>query len=590
MYLDGKEARTTLMRGIKRMYDSVSATLGPMGRTVLLERGYGLTEPTKDGVTVAEEVFCKDKFEGMGAQLVREASQKANTEAGDATTTAIVLAYNMAKEGLSEVDKRANVYQIGKGMKLASDEAVKELEAITQKIETEEDFAKVATISTQDEDIGKIIAKTFVDAGQYGCIDIERSDIPGIRAEKTEGISFDKGCDSKTMFQYYLTDLNKKKCVVEDVPILVVEDKIENDSQIFPILTKLATDKGRIEDRFGWNFGVRKIVIISDDFSGTGMGTMIANNRLLKQSGGREGFHIVFVQAPSFGPNKVEIMQDIAAVTGATFISREHGNRRVENADLSCLGRAKRVTVEDKRTIILSEMNKGDWGDVVKSKIEDRITLIKAELADMPNDHVFKPQLLKRLATLTDGVSVLKVGSESENERNELRRRVEDGVRAVRSAREEGVTPGCGVGLLKCIPRVQKLMETAKNEDQRKGMDIVRRALASVSLRLLEVGYIENFDQERSGWFKEKYAISSDDYRKNLVMRMIEEGLGYNFEKDELTDMMKLGVYDAKKAVRVALQSATSAALTFLKIECVIASDNEDERMFERLREKLSQG
>lgn len=582
-YLFHEECRNRLFEGIETMYKAVSATLGPHGRSVLLQKVSHTLETTVDGVTVAEEVYLQEKFADMGAQLIREASQKANVEAGDATTTAIVLAYSLCKEGLAAVAQRANVYQVSKGMKKAVDACTVALEKMAKPITIEEEFQKVATISTKDEDIGKIIAHTFMNAGEHGTIDIERSDDPTIVSEKTDGLSFDKGWESRQVFNCYLTDPRKKRCVMEDVPVLVVEKKIENQEQLIPIMEKLAgtLDHGELLDsRCGWPEKTRKMLVICDDFSGSSQALLVANNQMVRFPDGHidRSFHLAFSQAPSYGVHKIEIMKDICAVTGASFISEEHGRKRIEFVDLADLGRAKKVIIEDKRTIIVAE-------DSVEQKknISDRLELLQAQINDMPKDHIERKELELRLATLTDGVSVLKVGAESENERRELRRRVEDGVRAVRSAREEGVTPGCGVSLLACIPAVEKLMETAENADQRKGMEILRLALHSVALRLLEVAFVERFDLPQ----EERETIPEEEQRRQIVEKMKETGLGYDFTTDSLGDMMVLGIWDAKKAVRVALQAAASCAMTFLRIDAAVCEVDDAEDLFEKIKGAL---
>lgn len=582
-YVFREDCRDKLFKGIETIYKAVSATLGPHGRSVLLQRAAHTQETTKDGVTVAEECYMEDTWEDMGAQLVREAAQKANVVAGDATTTAMVLAYSMCKAGMEAVAKRANVYQMSKGMKKAVDVSVKKLEEISMKITKEEEFKKVATISTQDEDIGEIIAKTFINAGEHGTIDIERRDEPGIISEKTDGISFDKGWASKQAFIAYLTDMRKKIAMIEDIPVLVCEKRIESQDQLIPLMEKLAGTLGEhetMEDRCNWPEKTRKLLVVCDDFSANAIAGMIANNQMYRfPDGVYKSCHLIFVQAPSYGVHKIEIMKDICAATGATFISEEHGQKRIEYATLEDLGRAKKVIVEDKRTIIVSDSTVQQ-----KKNISDRLEFLQAQLKDMPMDHIERKELELRLATLTDGVSVLKVGAESESERHELKRRVEDGVRAVRSAREEGVTPGCGVGLLLCVEEVKKLMSLCENKDQKKGMEIIMDSLYGVSTRLLEVAFVEKFDLPE----EQRSTISAEEQRLQIVEEMREKGLGYDFNNDCLGDMMLLGVWDAKKAVRVALQSAASCATMFLKIDCALCEVDDSEDLLEKIRQKIS--
>lgn len=588
-FLFGEQCRAELFEGIDTMYKAVSATLGPYGRSVLIRRAASTMEPTRDGVTVSEEVYDPDDFKSMGMQLIREAAQKANSEAGDATTTAIVLAHSMCKEGLDAVNNRANVYQLSKGMKKATDACVAALEKMSTKIDKEEDFKRVATISTQDEEIGAIIAKTFINAGTHGSIDIERSEDPGITAERTEGLSYDKGWDvNQLAFKCYLNDKKGKRCIQEDIPILVVDKKIDNAEQLLPLLNHLADTEGNetLEDRFGWPKGTRKILVISDTFEGSALGLLVANNRPHPQNPMERIFHVIYSKAPSYGVHKIEIMKDICALTGATFISEENGGKRVEYADLADLGRAKKVIIEDKRTIIVA-----DGTPEQKARVEAQLEVLQAQLKDMPKDHVDRYELETRLATLTDGISVLKVGSDSDNDRNELHRRVDDGVKAVRAAREEGVTPGCGVGLLKCIPAVEALLPNAANKDERKGMEIVIRALHAVTLRLLEVAYVERFDLPKN---KRRW-IPVEKQRQQLVDSMKEGhkhhlNTGYDFSNDKLGDMMKLGIFDAKKAVRVALQASQACASTFLRVDCAISGIDDASDLLGKVKEQLMQG
>ena len=597
-FISHGECRKELFGGIQKMYDFVSATLGPHGRTILIEKVAHTMEATKDGVTVANDVYSPKKWEDMGMQLVREASQKANVMAGDATTTAIILAYWMCKEGLSAVANRANVYQVSRGMKRAVEISVKKLDKIARAIDKEEDYRRVATISTQDEEIGKLIASTFMQAGLCGNIDIQRQEEDGITVEKTEGLSFDKGWGDSGIFRCYINDRTNKKgmrCLQEDIPVLVVEQKIDHENQLFPIMEMLAWPtpdratmsqadyEALLEERkkSGWPYNTRKLLVISDTFGAGAMGCLVANNSKDPNTG-HKYFHLIFSKAPSYGIHKIETMKDICAITGAEFISEEHGGRRVEYATLKDLGRAKRIIVEEDKTIIIAD-EKTDR----QSAIQERIEFIQNYLKDMPHDHIERKEWELRLATLTDGISIIKVGAESENERHELVRRVDDGVRAVRSAREEGVTPGCGSALLQCAEDVQAMYSLAKNIDERRGMEIVYKALHAVSLRLLEVGFVEDFTMPK--W--KRIFITPEKQRKNLVEAMkwnMQTGLiphcGYNFALDQLDNMETLGVLDAKKAVRVALQAAVSVATTFLRIDGALGEISDETEMMQNIK------
>lgn len=530
-YLFGREARERIFQGIKLMNDTVSSTLGPNGRTVLIDRNQ-VVQVTKDGVSVAEEVRAKDRWEEIGVKILKEASQNTNLAAGDATTTAVVLGHAMCEQAL-DLPSVASVIKVKKGMESAVAACVGTLESLSKKVDTPEDYRKVAYIASQDKDIAEIVSDAFVSAGKYGSIEIERWDEPGIKVEKTEGLSFEKGW----IIPHCITDLHKRRCVMEEVHVLVTDQEIKRQDQLVPIMEALAEKN------------CHKLLIIADDVSADALGVIAVNID-------RKAFLACPVRAPSFGNDKIAVLKDICAATGATFISNEQGGIRIERAGLQHLGKAKKVIVEQAKTVIVS----ADSVEV-KKLVSDRIDFIKSQLDDAALGSLDKELLEKRLATLTDGICVLKVGAQTEVERHEKKHRVEDAVRALKSASEEGVTPGCGVGLLRCVKAVAAL--TTEDRDERLGIEIIKNSLHAPALRVLEVAGIED--------------------RGFLVGRIkeLDDSTGYDFKGGQLGDMMELGIWDAKKAIRCALQNAAAAAQTFLSVDVAMTDVETDRDLLE---------
>jgi chaperonin GroEL len=526
-YIFGKDCREKVFAGIKLMYDTVSATLGPHGRNVLIDHARQVVQPTKDGVTVVDEVRAVDDWEDMGCRLVREASQNTNVSAGDGTTTAIVLSYKMCEEGLQKITEKTNVIKVRRGMDRAVEVCVRKLEEIAMPITKEEQFCDVATISSQDPHIGTIVAKTFLEAGEHGSIDIQRAEEPGIFPEHTDGMSFNQGW----LDQRFITQRDNSY-MIEDVPVLVTDREIKYQVQLLPLMEQLAAA------------GTKKLLIVCDTIGGEALGmfAMNAQKRL---------FAGCAVKAPSYGKNRVEIMKDICAVTGATFVSEESGIR-IEKIEPSHLGKAKKAIVTVDRTVIVSEDS-----EEAKERVTERIGFIEEQLKDAPEGSLQRQDLELRLATLTDGITVLKVGAQTEVERHEYRKRVEDAVKAVQSAKKEGVTPGGGTAYLRCIEAVDAI--ESKDRDEHIGVEIVKKALSFVAFRVLEVAGIED---------------------KELIVAKVKEAkgnVGYDFETGKLTDLVKKGIVDAKKVNRVALQNAASCAKTFLTLE-VAVSDVEEKK------------
>ena len=533
LYLFGKEGRQALFRGIELMNRCVSATIGPKGRNNMIDLKM-VVQLTKDGVTVAEHVRATDPFEEMGCKIAKEASQNTNLIAGDSTSTAVLLVYEMCKQVL-DLPATANVISVKRGIEKALASCVKTLEETAMKISKKEDFYKVALIASQDETIASVVTDAFLAAGEYGSINIDRCDEPTITFEKTDGMSFKSGW----LFPHCCNDQHNLWATAEDVPILITDKEIKFERQLGPLLNELAKN------------GKRQIVIIAGDFSGEAKGWLAEISKGYIMSNRTKGFHCICIKAPSYGLSKIALLQDICAVTGASIISEEGAARKLETATIQDLGRAEKITVDREKTVMVSIKDV-----LVKKLVSDRIEYLKKQLEDASEDSIEKDILRQRLATLTDGIVTIKAGAQTEVERHERKHRIEDATRALHSAYEEGVTPGCGVGLLLCVPAVKALQLT--DRDEALGAEILCDSLNAVTLKVLEVAGVK--DKE---W---------------LVGRMKEEGgwTGYDFKTEKLGDIKKLGIWDAKKAVRCALQNAAAAAQTFVSTE-VLMTEEDDE-------------
>lgn len=529
-FLFGREAREKLFEGIDLMYKCVSATYGSFGRNVLIDiQGHNIVELTKDGVSVANRVQALDTWQDMGCKLLRAASQKSNEEAGDGTSAAVILGWSLCKDSL-DLPRNCRVISVKNGISKAVDICTEELKKMSKKISKEDEFRNVATVSAQDEEVGKIVAKAFIDSGKHGSIQIERSDEVGIQVEHTDGISFEKGF----VIPHCINNPAKMEAVQEEVPILVTDRAIKSQYQLVPLLDSLAKKQ------------INKILIIADDFKGDTLGMIAANND-------QKAFHIIPVRAPSYGVNKIEIMKDICEATGATFISEENQGMRLEQTTAENLGKVRKVTVGKDTTVLVSE------GSVeIKKRISDRILNIETQLKD-EKDEMKVEDLKTRLATLTDGITVLKVGGHTEQERRELTHRVDDAVKSVQSSAEEGVVPGCGVALLKCIESLRSNTEATLDADEILGVRLVEKSLYTCALKLLEVADVPE--------------------KEHIVVQMKESGLGYDFKKNCLADMMKLGIWDSTKVIRCALQNAASVAKNFLSTDVCISEMFEDTKV-----------
>ncbi|HPU43322.1 MAG TPA: chaperonin GroEL [Dictyoglomaceae bacterium] len=519
------EARTALIKGLDIVADTVKITLGPRGRNIVLEKKFGAPVITNDGVTIAKEIDLEDPFENMGAQLVKEVASKTNDVAGDGTTTATVLAQALVHEGLKTIVAGGNPMYIKRGIEKAVDKIVEELKKIAKPIETKDDIAHVAAISANnDEEIGKLIAEAMDKVGKDGVITVEESQGITTTLELVEGMQFDRGYLSA----YMITDPERMEAVLEEPYILITDRKISAVNDILPILEKVVQTG-------------KPLLIIAEDVEGEALATLVVNKL-------RGVFQSLAVKAPGFGDRRKEMLQDIAILTGGEFISEETGTK-LENVTLNMLGRAEKVRANKDKTTIIS--GKGD-----RKNIEARIAQIKKQLEETDSEFD-KEKLQERLAKLAGGVAVIKVGAATEVELKEKKHRIEDALSATKAAVEEGVVPGGGVALI----RTTKALDDVKadNEDEKIGIDIVRRVL-DVPLKLIA-----------SNAGKEGSIIAEK-------VKEMEGAMGYDAAKDKFTNMLEAGIVDPCKVTRSALQNAASIAALVLTTEGLVAEKPEEEK------------
>ena len=515
----GNEARQKVFQGVTKLAAAVRATMGPKGRNVVIEKKYGGPTVTKDGVTVAKEIELEDPFENMGAQLVKEAATKTNDAAGDGTTTATVLAHAMMEEGMKHLSSGSNPILIKRGMEMAAASVTTFLGKLKKDVSKREEYAAVATISAQDEEIGTLIADVIDEVGKDGVVTVEAGQTLGLEKEYVEGMQFDNGFISA----YFVTDPARMEAVFERAHILITDKKIGSIQEILPLLEALA-QKGR-----------KEIVIIAENIEGDALTTLVLNKL-------RGTFTTLAVKAPAFGERRKEILKDIAALTGARVISEEVG-LKLENATLDDLGQARRVVATKDATLII-----GGSGD--KKEIEARINEIKATMENTKSDFD-REKLQERLAKMTGGVAVIKVGAATEVEQKEKQHRVEDALSATRAAAEEGIVPGGGTAYIRALPSLEKLFKDTKNEDEKIGIEIVMNSLTAPAKNIAE-----------------NAGISGE-----VVVSKVKDGkdnFGYNALTGEYTDLVKDMVIDPKKVSRSALENAVSVAAMFLTLEVAI--------------------
>jgi chaperonin GroEL len=519
----GGEARERMLRGVDILANAVKVTLGPKGRNVVIDKSFGAPRMTKDGVTVAKEIELDDKFENMGAQMVREVASKTNDLAGDGTTTATVLAQAIVREGAKNVAAGMNPMDLKRGIDLAVSAAIEDLKKRSKKIKSSEEVGQVGTISANGEKaIGDMIAKAMQKVGNEGVITVEEAKTAETELDVVEGMQFDRGYLSP----YFITNADKMVAELEDVYILLHEKKLSSLQSMLPILEAVVQTS-------------KPLLIIAEDIEGEALATLVVNKL-------RGGLKIAAVKAPGFGDRRKAMLEDIATLTGGQVISEDLGIK-LENVTLDMLGRAKRVKVEKENTTIVDGSGK-------KKDIEGRVAQIKVQIEETTSDYD-KEKLQERLAKLAGGVAVIKVGGSTEVEVKERKDRVDDALNATRAAVEEGIVPGGGVALLRAKAAVEGVK--SKNADVQAGINIVSKALEAPIRQIVENAGVEG---------------------SIVVGKLLEKSgnHGFNAQTEEYVDMVSAGIIDPTKVVRVALQDAASVASLLITTEAMIAEKPKD--------------
>ena len=513
----GEDARKSLLEGVNKLADTVKVTLGPKGRNVVLDKSFGAPLITNDGVTIAKEIELEDKFENMGARLVKEVSTKTNDVAGDGTTTATVLAQSMIKEGVKNVAAGADPMAIKRGIDKAVNTAVEGLKEVSSVINGKEDIARVASISANSEEIGNLIADAMEKVSKDGVITIEESKTSHTELNVVEGMQFDKGYLSP----YMATDTEKMEAVLDNPYILLTDKKISNIQEILPLLEALMQESG-------------KLLIVCDDMESEALSTLILNKL-------RGVLNVVAVKAPGFGDKRKAMLQDIATLTGAEVITSDLG-LELKDTTIEQLGRAKQVKVQKENTIIVD--GSGD-----KQQIADRVAQIKAQIKDTTSEYD-KEQLQERLAKIAGGVAVIGVGAATEVEMKDKKLRIEDALSATRAAVEEGIVAGGGTALINVIPKVEKLVETLDGGEAL-GAKIVLQSLEEPVKQIARNSGLEP-------------AVIVEKVKNE------KPGIGFDASREEYVDMKKAGIVDPTKVTRSALQNAASIASMVLTTESLV--------------------
>ncbi|MBU2260762.1 MAG: chaperonin GroEL [Proteobacteria bacterium] len=518
-----EEARKSILKGVNTLADAVKITLGPKGRNVILDRSYGAPTVTKDGVTVAKEIELEDKFENMGAQMVKEVASKTSDVAGDGTTTATILAQAIFREGAKSVAAGSNPMDVKRGIDKAVDVVVKELKKMSKPTKDAKEIAQVGTISANsDEAIGAIIAEAMEKVGKEGVITVEEAKGLETELEIVEGMQFDRGYLSP----YFVTNAEKMEVELEDCLILIYEKKISSMKDLLPILEQIA--------KMG-----KPLLIIAEDIEGEALATLVVNKI-------RGTLHVAAVKAPGFGDRRKAMLEDLAILTGGKMISEEMGYK-LENTKIEDLGRAKKITIDKDNTTIID--GAGD-----RASLQGRVKQIRAQVEETTSDYD-REKLQERLAKLVGGVAVIKVGAATETEMKEKKARVEDALNATRAAVEEGIVPGGGVAYLRTLPALDKMKLEG---DEEVGVRIVKKALEE-PLRMIA----NNAGMEGS-----------------IVVEKVKEkkgAYGFNARTDKYEDMIAAGVIDPTKVTRFALQNAASVASLMLTTQCMVADKPKDE-------------
>lgn len=515
-----EDARKALQSGIDKLSNTVKITLGPKGRNVVLDKKYGAPLITNDGVTIAKEIELEDAFENMGAQLIKEVATKTNDVAGDGTTTATLLAQALVREGMKNVVAGANPMIVKKGIQKAVDASIEALRENAKPVTTTEDIARIATISSADEELGKIVAEAMEKVTADGVITVEESKVAFTESEVVEGMQFDRGYISP----YMVTDSDKMEAVIDDALLLITDKKISNIQDILPLLEQVIQSG-------------RKLVIIAEDVEGEALSTILLNKL-------RGVFTCVCVKAPGFGDRRKEMLQDIAILTGGEVITSDLG-LELKDTQLDQLGKARQLKAQKENTIIVD--GAGD-----KDAITARIAQIRTQIEDTTSDFD-REKLQERLAKLSGGVAVIKVGAATETEMKEKKLRIEDALAAAKAAYEEGSVAGGGVALLNTIAAVKAVLKKTTDVDEKTGVNIVLKALEEPVRQIAENAGMEG------------------SVIVNNIMKSNKVGYGYDFAKDVYSDMATAGILDPAKVVRSALQNAASIASMVLTTESLVA-------------------
>src|SRR3974390_2792769 len=523
--LHGEESRQSILRGVNVLADAVKVPLGPKGRNVVIEKKFGSPLITKDGVTVAKEIELKDPLENMGAQMVREVASKTSDVAGDGTTTAPILAQSIFREGVKAVAAGANPMALKRGVERAVDVVVEEVRKMSAKVENNEKIAQVGTISANgDATIGNTIAEAMQKVGKDGVITVEESKTMVTELQTVDGMQFDRGYLSP----YFITDPDRMEVVLEEPYILIHEKKISNMKDLLPVLEQIA--------RSG-----KPLLVVAEEVEGEALATLVVNKL-------RGTLNACAVKAPGFGDRRKAMLEDISILTGGKAIMEETGIK-LEGVRLDDLGKAKRVTVDKDNTTII------DGGGVQKA-IEGRIKQLRAQIDETTSDYD-REKLQERLAKLAGGVAVIKVGAATETEMKEKKARVEDALHATRAAVEEGIVPGGGVALIRCLPAIEAVK--GANDDEVIGVDIIKRAVE----------------------YPTKHLALNGGYEGSVVVQEVKKrkgNEGFNAATGDYEDLVKAGVVDPKKVTRTALQNAASIAGLLLTTECLITEIPEKEK------------
>ena len=513
------EAREKMLRGVDTLANAVKVTLGPKGRNVVIDKSFGAPRITKDGVTVAKEIELADKFENMGAQLMKEVASKTNDMAGDGTTTATVLAQAIVKEGAKYVATGMNPMDIQRGIKLAVDTVVEDLKKRSKKIKSTAEIAQVGTISANgDEYIGKELARAMDKVGEQGVITVEEAKSLETEVDIVEGMQFDRGYLSP----YFITNAEKMVAELEEPYVLIFEKKLSGLQAMLPVLEAVVQTG-------------RPLVIIAEDVEGEALATLVVNKL-------RGGLKVAAVKAPGFGDRRKSMLEDIAVLTGGQMISEDLGIK-LENVTIKMLGKAKKIIIDKEKTTIVD-------GAGAKKDIEGRVNQLKAQIEETTSDYD-KEKLQERLAKLAGGVAIIRVGGATETEVKERKDRVEDALNATRAAVEEGIVPGGGVALLRAKKSIGKL--TGKNDDEQAGINIVLKALEAPIRQIAENAGMEG------------------SIVVNAVLESNDDNFGYDARNEKYVDMVKAGIIDPTKVVRHALQDAASIAGLLITTEAMIS-------------------